>query len=155
MKRLPLPVKSSGSGSSSSTFSDARTLVPAAMSPTSGTWRAAALYSGARCGVVAHFERPWLGRVAAEVALPLEGVEMSLDCRGRGETDGKADLTHRWRVATLAYLGGNEIEYLSTFARQSVGHLGQPPFGSAADVMSGLALAGQLAGLCLTSVLIA
>ena len=37
MKSVPEPVKSSGSGKSSSTFSWARTPTPAATSPTSGT----------------------------------------------------------------------------------------------------------------------
>jgi hypothetical protein len=39
MNRSPSPVKSAGSGNTSSTFSWAKTLVPAATSPTSGTCR--------------------------------------------------------------------------------------------------------------------
>ncbi len=38
MNSSPSPVKSDGSGSTSSTFSWASTSVPAATSPTSGTW---------------------------------------------------------------------------------------------------------------------
>ena len=55
----PVPVNCSGMGRSSSTFSSARTPVPAATSPTSGTLRTAAALIGA---VVAGSQCTWIAR---------------------------------------------------------------------------------------------
>ena len=54
-----------------------------------------ALDGGSGRGVVAHLEKAHQASVGSrfQVALSLEGIEMSLHGRSRSETDGEADLT--------------------------------------------------------------
>ena len=54
-----------------------------------------ALVGGARCWVVPHLDGTRLGGVSSQVAEPLERVQVAVDRRRRGETDGVADLPDR------------------------------------------------------------
>ena len=55
-----------------------------------------------RRGVVPHLQCPRLGRVPAQVPLPLEDLEVGVHRRGRREADRLTDLSDGWRVAALA-----------------------------------------------------
>ena len=85
--------------------SAASTPVPAATSPTSGTWR-----TGRRSTIAPEpdskhdLDRAGLGRVAPEEALVLQGGEVGVDRGARREPDGLADLADAGRVAALADL---------------------------------------------------
>ena len=97
----------------SSTFSAARTPVPAATSPRRGTLR-----TGRRSmavpvlGSSATSMARGLRGVAAEVALVLQRREVGVHGRGRRQADGLADLAHARRIALLARLGVDELEHL-------------------------------------------
>ena len=74
-------------------FSAASTPVPAATSPTSGTWRTGRRSTRlARLDVEVDLERAGLGGVAGEVALVLQRGEVRVDGGARREADGLADL---------------------------------------------------------------
>ena len=99
-------------------FSAASTPVPAATSPTSGTWRTGPALDG-RAGrrLERDLDRARLGGVAAEVALVLQRGEVRVDRGGRREADRLADLPHARRVAALADLGVDELEHLALAGR--------------------------------------
>src|SRR4029077_14499219 len=54
-----------------------------------------------------------LARVAPQVALVLQGGEVGVNRRGRGQADRLADLTHARRVALLPGLRVDELEHLA------------------------------------------
>ena len=118
-----MPVKSSGRGKSSSTFSWASTPVPAATSPTRGTWRTGpGIDDGLGGRVVADLDGPGLGGVPAQVPLALEHGQMGVDRRRRGEADRLADLADRRGIAPLPHRLGDEVQNLLALAAQCLGH---------------------------------
>ena len=126
MNRSPSPVKSAGRGSSSSTFSCASTSVPAATSPTSGTWRAG------RRSIAA----PDDGSHRTSMARGLVGSRRRKPSRCRvfrwewtvdGEVrpDGLADLTDRRGIAAVADVLLDDLEDLAlAVGEHDVGHGG-------------------------------
>ena len=58
----------------------------------------------------ANDDRPRLGRVALQVALPLQHLQMGMHGRRRREAHGFADLPDRRGIAPLADLLGDEFE---------------------------------------------
>ena len=125
-----------GRGSTSSTFSAARTPVPAATSPRSGTWRTGRRSTDrARARLERDLDRARLARVAAQVALVLQRGEVRVHRRRRRQADGLADLADARRVAPLADLGVDELEHLALAGGErgapagSVGGLGAGGLG--------------------------
>ena len=68
-----------------------------------------ALDHGAGVGIPADLDRPWLGRVAAEVAEPAERVEVAVHRRRRRQPDRLADLADRRGIAAIAGLDLDEL----------------------------------------------
>ena len=72
--------------------------------------------------VVADLDRPGLGRVPAQVALPLEHGEVGVDGGRGGQSDRLADLADRRRVAAVADRLGDAVEDLLPLGAQYLGH---------------------------------
>jgi hypothetical protein len=60
-----------------------------------------------------HLDGPRLGRIALQHAERLELGEVRVNRRGRMQTDGLADLTHRRRVAVLGQIAADVVEDLA------------------------------------------
>ena len=128
MNRSPSPVKSAGRGSVSSMFSWASTSVPAATSPTRGTWRTGRRSTGA----------PEVASKRTSMARGLVGSRRRKPsfCRvarwawtvdGRREAHRLADLAHRRRVAPVALVLLDDLEDLPLAGgERDVGHGGPP-----------------------------
>ena len=128
MNSSPSPVRSAGTGMTSSTFSWASTSVPAATSPTRGTWRTGRRSTAApEVGVAADLDGAGLGGVAPEVAEPLERGEVGVHGGGRAEADALADLADRRGVAPLAHGRVDALEDLALAGGEGLlGHGGLP-----------------------------
>ena len=128
MNRSPSPVKSAGSGRSSSTFCCASTSAPAATSPTRGTWRTGRRSSAA----------PELGSHRTSMARGLAGSRRRNPifwrvarcvCTVDGEVrpDGLADLADRRRIAPVTHVRLDDLEDLALASGQGdLGHRSAP-----------------------------
>ena len=115
-------------------FSWASTSVPAATSPTRGTWR-----TGRRSTAAPELgsQRTSMARglvgSRTQVAEALEGGEVGVHRRGGGEADRLADLAHRRRVAPVALVLLDDLEDLALTGGDVLGHGVLPGSGGDGD----------------------